>query len=923
MKTFLLLLFIALPGLAQVRVVDLTCEHRINPIGLDEPTPRFSWKLTGPGRNVSQSAYQIDVATSPKFAGSSVVWSSKKTTSDESVLQDYAGRALQPGQRYYWRVKVWDGANAESAWSSPAYWETGLLTPSNWRATWIEPEADSAVKRYGPAAALRREFRVKSKVASARVYVTSHGLYELHLNGRKVGDDVLTPGWTVFPKRLQYQVYDITASLKPGANALGALLGEGWFRGTMGYENNWAFYGKKIGLLCQVHITYANGTDEWVTSDGNWRTSKDGPIRMNDLYNGETYDARREQTGWDTPGYDDSQWTPARTATYPNTNLIASESVPVRRIETIKPVRIFRTPGGTVVADMGQNMVGWMRLTVSGPANTTVTLRHGEVLDKKGNFYIGNLRAAKVTLTYTLKGSTADAPETYEPCFTFMGFRYVAIDGFPGMTEGKLPSVDNLTGIVVHSAMTPTGSFDCSNPLVNQLQHNILWGQKGNFVDVPTDCPQRDERLGWTGDAQVFCRTAAYNMDVAAFFTKWLRDVSADQRPNGVVPFVVPNILNAPDKPDSTVGGSAGWGDVAVVAPWTMYQVYGDRRLLAQQYPGMKAWVEYMHRKARAGNLWKNGSVFGDWLFYHPQVNDHPAPDGYTNGDLIATAFYAYSTKLLQQAALALGKTDEAALYQTLFGQIRTAFMQEYVTPSGRVASDSQTAYVLALMIGLVPDELRPMAAKHLIDDIKSRKNHLSTGFLGTPYLCHVLSDNGYTSVGYDLLLQESYPSWLYPVKMGATTIWERWDGQKPDSTFQDEGMNSFNHYAYGAIGDWMYRVAAGIEIGKPGYKHILIQPQPTERLTYAKSAYNSAYGDIQSGWERTGRTLTVRVKIPANTTATIRLPDADMSRVLEGGRAIADVGELRNVRQEAGRVVMDVGSGSYEFSYLLPGVKQ
>ncbi len=922
MKKIVLFLLLALPGLAQVRVIDLTCEHRTNPMGLDEPTPRFSWKLTGPGRNLRQSAYQIDVATSPKFSGTGLVWSSKKLPSDESVLQEYAGGNLQPGQRYYWRVKVWDAAGKESAWSDAAYWETGLLTPANWRATWIEPEIDSTVKRYAPAATLRKEFRVKGKVAAARVYVTSHGLYELHLNGQKVGEDVLTPGWTVYPKRLQYQVYDVTASLKPGVNALGALLGEGWFRGTMGFDNNWAFYGKKTGLLCQLHLTYADGTDEWITSDGSWKASKDGPIRMNDIYNGETYDARREQRGWDKPGYNDTNWTVVRTATYPNTNLVASASVPVRKIEEIKPVRIFRTPGGTVVADMGQNMVGWMRLRVSGPANTTVTLRHGEVLDKKGNFYIGNLRSAKVTLTYTLKGSTPEAPETYEPCFTFMGFRYVAIDGFPGMAEGKLPTADNLTGVVVHSAMTPTGTFDCSNPLVNQLQHNILWGQKGNFVDVPTDCPQRDERLGWTGDAQVFCRTAAYNMDVASFFTKWLRDVSADQRPNGVVPFVVPNVIDKVATADSAVGGSAGWGDVAVVAPWTMYQVYGDKRLLARQYPGMKAWVEYMHRKAGASNLWKNGSVFGDWLFYHPQVNDHPAPDGYTNGDLIATAFYAYSTKLLQQAATALGKTDEAATYQTLFGQIRTAFMQEYVTPSGRIASDSQTAYVLALMIGLVPDELRPMAAKHLVEDIKSRKNHLSTGFLGTPYLCHVLSDNGYTSVGYDLLLQESYPSWLYPVKMGATTIWERWDGQKPDSTFQDEGMNSFNHYAYGAIGDWMYRVTTGIEIGKPGYKHILIQPQPTERLTYAKSGYNSAYGEIGAGWERTGQTMTVRVKIPANTTATIRLPDAEASRVMEGGKPLAQVSDLRNVRQEAGRVVMDVGSGSYEFTYPLPGRK-
>lgn len=379
---------------------------------------------------------------------------------------------------------------------------------------------------------------------------------------------------------------------------------------------------------------------------------------------------------------------------------------------------------------------------------------------------------------------------------------------------------------------------------------------------------------------------------------------------------MIPNIIDQPAKPDSTVGGSAGWGDVAVIAPWTMYQVYGDRRLLERQYPSMRAWVEHIRRKAGPDNIWRGGSVFGDWLFYHPHVNSHPEPDGYTNPDLIATAYYAYSTHLLQQAAQTLGKTTEADQYGQLFNQIKKTFIDEYVTPAGRVASDSQTAYVLALMVGLVPDALRERAVGHLVADIRSRKNHLSTGFLGTPYLCHVLSDNGRTDVAYDLLLQEKYPSWLYPVRMGATTIWERWDGQKPDSTFQDEGMNSFNHYAYGAIGDWMYRVVAGIEIGKPGYKHLLIQPRPTDRLTYARAAYQSSYGEIASGWERTGEIMTVRVTVPPNTTATIRLPGAGAGRATESGKPIRQVADLRNVQASPDAVTFEVGSGQYVFSY-------
>jgi alpha-L-rhamnosidase len=446
------------------------------------------------------------------------------------------------------------------------------------------------------------------------------------------------------------------------------------------------------------------------------------------------------------------------------------------------------------------------------------------------------------------------------------------------------------------------------------LQHNIQWGQKGNFVDVPTDCPQRDERLGWTGDAQAFCRTATFNTHVAAFFTKWLADVATDQRAGGEIPWVIPDVLNPLNS--ATAKTSAGWGDVAVIAPWTMYQIYDDVQLLDKQYVSMKNWVEYIRKKSGDDLIWRGGSVFGDWLSYMPHPARASEPDGHTSRDYISTAFYAYSVKLTAQAAEVLGKKEDAAMYNALFEKIKKVFITEFVTTTGRTVSDSQTSYVLALMFDLLPENLQPKAVGYLVEDIKSRKDHLSTGFLGTPYLCKVLSDNGRVDVAYDLLFQETYPSWLYPVKMGATTIWERWDGQKIDSTFQDVGMNSFNHYAYGAIGDWMYRVVAGIELGKTGYKHILIQPQPTPRLTFAKAHFESNYGRIESNWERKDGKMRLNVRIPPNTTATITLPNAKIEQITEGGKRLTDSTDFKNIRADGKNVKVDVGSGVYAFEW-------
>ncbi|HEY6329155.1 MAG TPA: glycoside hydrolase family 78 protein [Blastocatellia bacterium] len=885
------------------QAVRLRTEYKENPLGIDTAKPRMSWQIVETGRGVIQSAYQIRVMSNERGGAAGSVWDSGKVVSDGSIQRPYEGPPLRSGQRYSWQVKIWDGNGTPSDWSQPAWWEMGLLSASDWLAKWIEPEMQGDQSKAGPAPMLRREFKLSGPIERARAYITCHGLYEMELNGQRVGDYLFTPGWTSYTKRLQYQTYDVTSLLRTGDNAVGVILGDGWYRGDLTWNPKRNFYGDRLGLLMQINVVYKDGHEETISSDGDWKAST-GPILMSEIYAGETYDARLEKPGWSLPNFGDSDWTKVTVASYTNSNLIATEGPPVRRIQELKPVKIFKTPGGDIVADTGQNMVGWVRLRVQGPAGATVTLRHAEVLDKQGNFYTENLRGARATVRYTLKGG---GPEVFEPHFTFQGFRYVAIDGYPGEV-----TPESLTGIVIHSDMEPTSEFETSKPLVNQLQHNIIWGQKGNFLDVPTDCPQRDERLGWTGDAQVFSSTAAFNMDVAAFFTKWLKDLAADQYPTGSVPFVIPDILGGKG---AVAGGSAAWADSSVIIPWNMYRAYGDKGILEQQYPSMKAWVEYMRKRAGDEYVWKNDFHFGDWLAFSSTAADYP---GATTGkDLIATAFFAHSTDLLQRIATVLGKQEDAAEFANLLTKIKAAFCREFVTETGRVGENTQTAYVIALDFDLLPESLRPVAARRLSEDVHTR-GHLTTGFVGTPYLCYVLSQRGYLDTAYFLLNHEQYPSWLYEVKQGATTIWERWDGEKPDGSFQDKSMNSFNHYAYGAVGDWMYRVMGGIDIddAAPGYKHILIQPQPGGGFTSVKVSHESMYGKISSAWSLKDGQFELDVEVPANTRATVRLPKAQLSGVTESGKPIATGNGITGSHQDGDSAVIEIGSGQYRFTY-------
>jgi alpha-L-rhamnosidase len=880
---------------AQVQVQNLTTENLVNPIGLDIPQPHFSWQLLAARRNVLQTAYELKVSTEANFKGKSS-WTTGKVNSDQSLLIPYNGIPLLSGQRYYWQVRVWDNQGNVSPWSAPAFWQTAFLHQADWKASWIIPGFEEDPQRASPL--FRKAFTNSKKIKTATAYITAHGMYEAQINGKRVGDAYLTPGWTSYNKRLQYQVYDVTGLLQQGNNAIGVTLGNGWYRSYLAWSTSRDHFGKDIALLLQLNITYTDGTTQTIISDESWKSST-GSIRYSEIYHGETIDARLEKTGWATAGYNDKDWSPVKEANFSKSVLLATYNEPVKKHETFKPIRIFTTPKGEQVIDFGQNLVGWVTIKVSGKAGDKITTSHAEVLDKAGNFYIDNLRAAKAQNIYLLSGK---GEETFEPHFTWQGFRYLKIEGYPGELKPE-----NFTAVALYSSMKPTGSFTSSHPLLNQLQHNIEWGLKGNFLDVPTDCPQRDERLGWTGDAQAFSRTASFLQDVGNFFDKWMKDVAADQLPNGSIPHVIPNVLG-------NQGGSAGWADVSTIIPWNMYLAYGDSRILQQQYPSMKAWVDYMTSQSTA-NLWNKGGHFGDWLFY--SVNDDR--DGHsaiTDKYLIAQCFYAHSTQLLVNAANILGKTDDAATYTALLNQVKQAFINEYTTPNGATTSNTQTSYVLALQFDMLPEAQRQQAADRLVKNIKQYRNHLSTGFLGTPYLCHVLSRFGYTDVAYTLLLQETYPSWLYPVKMGATTIWERWDGMKPDSTFQTPTMNSFNHYAYGAIGDWMYRVMVGIDTDEDtvGYKKITIKPHIGQKITQAAASYQTRYGKLAAGWKIENSKLLLDIEIPANTTATIYIP-ATGTEILENNSPLSTASGLQVVATEKEYVVVKAGSGIYRFS--------
>jgi alpha-L-rhamnosidase len=897
----------------------LRCAHQVNPLGVAPGRVRLSWVLEGGGRDRRMTGYQILVAPDEARLASGtgpegLSWDSGRVESGAASDVAYAGGPLEPGRRYAWKVRVWDEDQTVSGWSDPAWFEVELDPAEGWRACWIglarapeevrpptEPGPPDMLSRaLDPAPYLRRAFQVGQPAASARLYVTALGLYEARLNGSRIGDAVLAPGWTDYNQRIPYQTHDVTRLLTGGENVIGAVLADGWYSGFFGFDAKraGAHYGSAPEFLAQLVITFADGTEQWVVTDERWQAAF-AAVRHADLLMGERHDLRLEPGGWDRPGFGATGWRPVRCRERDGRPLVADPGPPIRVTEGIAPRRVTRDADGRHIVDFGQNLPGWVRIRAGGPAGTRIRVRHAEVLADDGGLYTENLRTARQTDEFITGGGA----EVLEPRFTVHGFRYAEITGYPGDLDPA-----GVMACVVHSDIARAGSFESSQDWLNQLVRNIDWGQRGNFISVPTDCPQRDERLGWLGDAQIFARTACYNRDVAAFFAKWMDDVADAQLPSGSFTDVAPRLT-------FTGPGAPAWADAGVIVPWTMYQMYGDTGLLQRHYAAMTAWMDLLERTnpgyLRSRDL---GKSYNDWL----------APgDDETPAELLATAYWAHDAALMAEIADAVGRPGDAAGYRALWSKIRSAFADAFVAADGQIASGSQTAYVLGLHMRLIPDELRTAAAARLVEAIRRADWHLTTGFVGVGYILPVLSSSGHTSVAYRLLGQDSAPSWRYMIDHGATTIWERWDGWTRERGFQSAWMNSFNHYALGSVGEWLYRFVLGIDLepGTAGFGRLILRPHPGGGLGRVAGSYRSVRGPVATAWERSGGRFTFRAELPPNVTASVRVPSADPAAVRDAeGRAPSAVAGFPGAHgaQEA---VFEVGSGRHEFAGpALPG---
>ena len=810
-----------------------------NPLGLDE-RPGISWQLASDQKDTFQAGYRIRVW----WAGGA--WD---TGWVEDAQSQHIPCEVELLPRTAYQVEVTAADNHGETATGKASFETGLL--GCWEADWIT-DGRSGAQNGCPI--FFKEFAAPKPVASARLYASALGVYVPTLNGKRVDTVHMAPGWTNYKKRIEYQTYDVTKLLREG-NRLELTVGKGWYRGVVGYFHAVEFYGDKGAVIAQLHITYQDGSQDVVATDGSWSWTT-GAVRDSELYDGETVD-------FTFPG-DDVR--PTQVYPYPKEVLTAQECPSVRMIQEIPAQALLHTPAGETVIDFGQNLAGFVRARLHAPRGTVVKISHAEVLDEKGNFYNLSLRGSKATDTIVCGGGE----DMFAPLFTYHGFRYIRV-------EGLGPDLDlaDFTAVVCHSDLHQTGRFACSHRGLNQLQHNILWGQKGNFWDIPTDCPQRDERLGWTGDAQVFFNTAAFNMDVSQFFKKWMRDVGSEQSMELGVPTSVPDVIHEK--------GTAAWGDCCTIIPWELYEAYGDKELLREQYPAMRHWLAYIESHVNEAGLWQSGFQHGDWLALDGGDNEDERI-GATDVYLIANAFYARSTELTMRAARVLGYEADAGELERKYQRIVAAFRDEFITNTGRLVSDTQTAAVLTLHFDLAEERHRPRILERLVENLHRHKDHLATGFVGTPYLCHVLSENGYHELAGKIVLQEDFPSWLYAVNMGATTVWERWNSMNPDRTISDTGMTSFNHYAYGCVGEWLYGRVCGVRPLEPGYRRSILEPRPIEGLDWAEAALETPYGLLSCRWERKDGKLRVEVTVPVNTTARLSLPGSGTVKELGSG---------------------------------------
>jgi alpha-L-rhamnosidase len=885
----------------------LRCEYRVDPLGIDETAPRLSWLVNSSRRGDLQTACQILVASSESILAreSGDLWDSGRSEDGDPIGVVYQGRPLASGEFCYWKVRVWDMDAQPSAWSKPAVWSMGLLQQEDWRGDWIGydkmrmempvPTNLGDVKGIRqlylpPPSYLRKEFMVSKRVRRAMLYATALGLVDLHLNGRLVSEDRFTPGWTDYTKRVLYRAYDVTKWVRRGKNALGAILADGWYSGYIGWGQVRDHYGTKPRFRGQLQIDYADGSSEIVASGPDWKASA-GPIREADFLMGESFDARLDFAHkWDDAGFNDSLWEPVVTGAEMTPLIQAHPGPPVRVFAEIAPTCITQPSPGVYVFDMGQNFAGVARLTISGQRGQKITLRFAERLQPDGNIYTVNLRGARATDAYICRGH---GTEIWEPRFTYHGFQYVEVRGLT-----RPPSASTITGLALSSATTDAGSFACSDPMLNRLARNIYWTQRANFIDIPTDCPQRDERLGWMGDAQVYLRAATLHEDVQSFFTKWLVDVQDGQRADGQYPMV------APVKVAGSDGGPA-WADAGVICPWTIYQVYGDKRVLERHYDSMARFIDFCQNRSTPDLLPpKEFHCFGDWLNIKEE----------TPHTVIYTAYFAHSTHLLAQIAEALGRTNDAVKYNYLFRRIKAAFNHAYVAGDGRIEGNTQTDYALALSFGLLDEARQKRAAQYLLEDIEKHDWHLATGFIGTKYLMLTLAQIGRNDVAQRLIHNDTFPSWGFSIKQGATSIWERWDGWTPQKGFQDPVMNSFAHYAFGAVYQWMVENIGGIRSDGPDYKRIIIAPQIDHRLTFADTTYAGIRGRIETHWLKKGHGLRLKVVIPANTTATVSVPGAATRSVYESGRWASHSPGVTFVRIEGDAAVFEVGSGKYDF---------
>ncbi|BDZ54511.1 glycoside hydrolase family 78 protein [Agromyces marinus] len=856
-----------------ITVTPPTFEHVREALGIGAAAPRLSWKTVAPA-GWTQSGYEIEITRRGSERRAFEV------ASGDSVLVAWPDAPLVSRERAEVRVRVTGADGAASDWSGSASVEPGLLEASDWvalpvGATW-EDDPGSDERR---PSILRRDFVVREGLASARLYVTAHGVYEMELNGERVGAEAMAPGWTPYRDKLRYATYDITDRLASGENAIGAWLGDGWYRGRLGWYTGFRnLYGFDLSLIAQIELRYDDGRTETIATDDAWRAHP-SPIIRSGNYDGELYDAREAAAieGWSRAGFDDAAWHRVVAAHRDTATLVAPQGPPVRCTQEVAPIAVLTSPSGKRVLDFGQNLVGRPRIRVSGAAGDHVTFRTAEVL-QDGEVYTRPLRSAKSTDEYVLAGTGV---EEWEPRFTFHGFRYVEVDGWPGDLDAAVANGD-VVARVYHTDLERTGWFSSSNPLVDRLHENVVWSMRGNFLDIPTDCPQRDERAGWTGDIQVFAPTASFLFDVSGMLGSWLEDVAIEQLPDGTVPWYVPVIpairMWTPIRP------GAAWGDVATFTPWTLYERFGDERILTAQYDSAKAWVELVERLAGPDRLWNDGFQLGDWL--DPAAPPHDPADAATDRYLVATAYFARSADRMARMARVLGRTDDAERFEALAAEVRAAFRSEYVLEDGRMTSDAQTAYSLAIAFELVDEQALLAAGRRLAELVEEAGHRIATGFVGTPLVSDALTSTGNLGSAYDLLLEEESPSWLYAVRQGGTTIWERWDSLRPDGTVNPGAMTSFNHYALGAVADWMHRVVAGIAPAAPGYRSIRFAPRPGGGFTHAAAEHETPYGRAAIAWRLEGSSMHVDVTVPTGADAEVVLPDGRSHLVGSGSHA-------------------------------------